>query len=173
MELKASMRDDDDEQRRTTRRWIVILTTLFFILSALPILLLFVPFVAQWFGLSPYTLEGQTIPLYLPYIILFSLVCLIVGILRGRFTGQAGPAASAGCQASALGSFLAFCILPCILTTAGAGVGRAIFYYGFIALVAIGFQVLLAVVFGVLGGLLGSRLLRQRAQPEEEKPASA
>lgn len=160
-------RIQEEAYKRARLLWMLMLGLILLVVNAAPVLFLMVPLVAEWFGISPNAMESLDSPFYLQYLMLFSLACFVVGILRGLFTGKAGSAVYVGCVASLVSGLLAFCVLPPILLIADAEAGErgaGIFTF---ALFPLGFTVLLAVVICGIGGLIGSLVARLRARQKE------
>ena len=161
MAQKTPLEEEEDSRERLL--WALILGFLLLVVNAALISFILVPAVAEWFGISPNGLVSRTSLFPFQYLILFSLVCFVVGILRGRATRKAGVAMRVGCYASAFSGFLAFCIWPMILLTAIDKDGGGIFSY---ALLALPFTVVLAGVAAGIGGLIGKYFWRQRPKPD-------
>src|SRR5215470_15619574 len=104
MSQKTRLEEEEEDNRRRLL-WTLVLGLILLVVNAAFISFILAPIVAEWFGISPNGLVSQETLFPFQYLILFSLVCFVVGILRGRATRKAGVAMRVGCYASAFSGF--------------------------------------------------------------------
>jgi len=124
------------------------------------------------YGLDLGFLKSESdLALCLQYLVLLALILILLGILRGRATGKARSSLVLSLIVCLYSGGLAFIILSYILgLVIGVEVGLGSFTVFEVSPILIGVLLIMGAVFGGIGGLIGSHLLRRRPSPEAATP---
>lgn len=153
--------------------WVAILSLVLFVLNAVVVvvggmLLPFADYFELKFGLNLDFLQsvGGRTAFYSLYLLLFFSMFFLMGLLYGCITGKARSVLYDTTFVSLIGSFLGFCVLSFVLKELISGeMGLSLSLIFASSLLLVGLQVGVAAVVGILGGLIGSRLLRSPFVP--------
>ena len=161
--------------------WVAILSLVLFVLNAVVVvvggmLLPFADYFELKFGLNLDFLQsvGGRTAFYSLYLLLFFSMFFLMGLLYGCITGKARSvlydttfvSLNDTTFVSLIGSFLGFCVLSFVLKELISGeMGLSLSLIFASSLLLVGLQVGVAAVVGILGGLIGSRLLRSPFVP--------
>lgn len=160
--------------------WLAVPSLIVFVLNlAIWSLLFITPAYAEdmsrWLGIDPVVFNTQYVGYGILLCLLFLLLAyFVMGLLRGRIIGEASAAIPVSCFACLIGDptgyllFFIYFLIADIAPYVAPDSGRLFLmcYMGvFMGVFNIMFQMLVAVLAAGGGGLIGSRLLHQRAKP--------